>query len=77
MSTVVQAASRTDQSSCKQVLTIALAVFLFNLHITITNGIGIMLTLIGGVWYAYVEFSERARKQKEQVRLSKSGPEKA
>lgn len=35
--------------SCKQVLTIALAVVLFNLHITPTNGIGILLTLIGGV----------------------------
>lgn len=35
--------------SCKQVLTIALAVVLFDLHINITNGIGILLTLIGGV----------------------------
>jgi hypothetical protein len=35
--------------SCKQVLTIALAVVLFDLHISPTNGIGILLTLIGGV----------------------------
>ena len=35
--------------SCKQVMTIALAVFLFNLTITFTNGIGILLTLLGGV----------------------------
>lgn len=39
----------TKIGSCKQVLTIALAVVLFNLHITPTNGIGILLTLIGGV----------------------------
>lgn len=38
-----------EHCSCKQVLTIALAVVLFNLHITPTNGIGILLTLIGGV----------------------------
>jgi hypothetical protein len=30
-------------------LTIALAVFLFDLSITPTNGIGIFLTLVGGV----------------------------
>ena len=35
--------------SCKQVLTIALAVVLFDLNISPTNGVGILLTLIGGV----------------------------
>lgn len=54
--------------SCKQVLTIALAVVLFNLQISITNGIGILLTLIGGAWYAFVEFSERSKK------AAKAGP---
>lgn len=49
--------------SCKQVLTIALAVILFNLHISITNGIGIFLTLCGGALYAYVEFTEKRKKQ--------------
>ena len=39
----------TVAANCKQVLTIALAVFLFNLNINFTNGIGIALTLIGGV----------------------------
>jgi hypothetical protein len=39
----------TVAANCKQVLTIAIAVFLFDLHINFTNGIGIILTLIGGV----------------------------
>lgn len=39
----------TVAANCKQVLTIAIAVFMFNLSINITNGIGILLTLIGGV----------------------------
>jgi hypothetical protein len=39
----------TVAANCKQVLTIAIAVFLFNLRINFTNGIGILLTLIGGV----------------------------
>ena len=39
----------TAGCSCKQVMTIALGVVLFDLHINFTNGIGIVLTLIGGV----------------------------
>jgi uncharacterized membrane protein len=43
-----------DGVSCKQVLTIALAVVLFDLHINFMNGIGIMLTLIGGVSFSSI-----------------------
>ncbi|KAL1408879.1 hypothetical protein Q8F55_005693 [Vanrija albida] len=57
------ALTMTVSANCKQVLTIALAVVLFNLQISITNGIGILLTLIGGAWYAYVEFSEKTKKK--------------
>lgn len=39
----------TVAANCKQVLTIAIAVVMFNLSINFTNGIGIVLTLIGGV----------------------------
>ncbi|GMK54145.1 hypothetical protein CspeluHIS016_0107310 [Cutaneotrichosporon spelunceum] len=55
------ALTMTVSANCKQVLTIALAVVLFNLHITIANGIGICLTLAGGAWYAFVEFKEKQR----------------
>ena len=58
-------------------MTIALAVVLFDLNISPTNGVGILLTLIGGVsgwaipgrddadekgWYGWVEFSEKRKK---------------
>lgn len=56
------ALTMTVSANCKQVLTIALAVVLFNLNITFTNGIGIFLTLCGGGWYAYVEFSEKNKR---------------
>jgi hypothetical protein len=36
-------------ANCKQVLTIAIAVVMFNVHITPTNALGILLTLVGGV----------------------------
>ncbi|WVO16811.1 hypothetical protein L204_104497 [Cryptococcus depauperatus] len=58
------ALTMTVSANCKQVLTIALAVILFNIPITPTNGIGIALTLIGGGWYGYVEYQEKNKKTK-------------
>lgn len=43
----------------KQVLTILFAVVIFDLTITTTNGLGILLTLIGGAWYARMEYQEK------------------
>ncbi|KAI9638239.1 TPT-domain-containing protein [Dioszegia hungarica] len=57
----------TVSANCKQVMTIALAVVLFDLNISITNAIGILLTLVGGVWYGMVEYRDKQR------RLSKMG----
>ncbi|TXT10656.1 hypothetical protein VHUM_02161 [Vanrija humicola] len=66
------ALTMTVSANCKQVLTIALAVVLFNLEISVTNGIGILLTLIGGAWYAFVEFSEKSKKTAKAAPPSKS-----
>lgn len=57
------ALTMTVSANCKQVLTIALAVVLFDLHINATNGIGILLTLLGGAWYGYVELQEKSKKR--------------
>lgn len=46
-------------ANVKQVLTIVLAVVLFNLTINGVNLIGISLTIIGGAYYSYVEFNSR------------------
>ncbi|KAL7319997.1 hypothetical protein PS15m_003069 [Mucor circinelloides] len=45
------ALTMTVAGNVKQVLSIILAVIIFNLNITFTNLIGIMLTLAGGAWY--------------------------
>ncbi|WWC66108.1 uncharacterized protein I206_100008 [Kwoniella pini CBS 10737] len=58
------ALTMTVSANCKQVLTIVLAVMLFNLHISPTNGVGILLTLVGGGWYGYVEYMEKKKKTK-------------
>ncbi|TFK29429.1 TPT-domain-containing protein [Coprinopsis marcescibilis] len=51
----------TVAANVKQVLTILCAVTLFNLTITLTNGLGIALTLVGGAMYAYVEVQEKQK----------------
>lgn len=48
-------------ANVKQVLTILLAIIIFELHITWINAAGIMLTLAGGAWYGFVEYSEKHR----------------
>ncbi|GAA5914916.1 hypothetical protein JCM8208_000770 [Rhodotorula glutinis] len=44
----------------KQVLTIVLAVIIFNVVLNPTNLLGISLTLFGGAWYAKVELAEKS-----------------
>ncbi|CAG8685034.1 8566_t:CDS:2, partial [Acaulospora morrowiae] len=55
------ALTMTVAGNVKQVLSIILAVAIFKLTITPTNGLGIFLTLLGGAWYAKIELTERNR----------------
>ncbi|KIY67459.1 TPT-domain-containing protein [Cylindrobasidium torrendii FP15055 ss-10] len=51
----------TVAANIKQVLTMLLAVVIFDLSISWTNGVGILLTLVGGALYARVEYTEKHR----------------
>ncbi|KAG1773657.1 TPT-domain-containing protein [Suillus placidus] len=51
--------SMTVASNVKQVLSVFCAVILFELTITPTNALGILLTITGGMWYAAVEYQEK------------------
>ncbi|KAL1925749.1 uncharacterized protein VTP21DRAFT_632 [Calcarisporiella thermophila] len=53
------ALTMTVAANVKQVLTIVLSVLIFNLRISGMNGVGILLTLIGGAWYTNIELKER------------------
>ncbi|KAI5450189.1 hypothetical protein NCC49_003338 [Naganishia albida] len=64
----------TVAANCKQVLTIAIAVVMFNLTINITNGIGILLTLIGGAWYGWLEYIERNAKTRLPSKVLSAAP---
>ncbi|KIM41407.1 hypothetical protein M413DRAFT_445423 [Hebeloma cylindrosporum] len=50
-------------ANVKQVLTVLCAVVIFDLTITPANGVGIVLTLIGGALYAAVELKEKEKKR--------------
>lgn len=69
------ALSMTVAANVKQVLTVALAVVIFDLHITPMNLFGITLTLAGGAAYAKVEYD--ARVPREQLLDSSNGPSTA
>ncbi|KAG6380184.1 triose-phosphate transporter family-domain-containing protein [Boletus reticuloceps] len=56
--------SMTVAANVKQVLSIILAVVIFNLSISGMNALGILLTLIGGAWYASVEFREKKARRR-------------
>ena len=43
-------------ANVKQALTILCAVGMFHLTITPANALGIIITLAGGAWYAWVEY---------------------
>ncbi|KIJ63665.1 hypothetical protein HYDPIDRAFT_92303 [Hydnomerulius pinastri MD-312] len=51
--------SMTVAANVKQVLSIILAVLIFDLSISAMNAMGILLTLAGGAWYATVEYREK------------------
>jgi hypothetical protein len=53
-------------ANVKQVLTVLCAVALFDLTMSVTNGVGIGLTLVGGAWYAQLEVREKREKEKEK-----------
>ena len=55
--------SITVAANVKQVLSVFLAVAIFDLVISPTNGFGIFLTLAGGGWYAVVDFREKRRRR--------------
>ncbi|KAH7925364.1 TPT-domain-containing protein [Leucogyrophana mollusca] len=56
--------SMTVAANVKQVLSIFLAVLIFDLTISATNAMGILLTLAGGAWYATIEYQEKKSKHR-------------
>lgn len=54
------ALTMTVAANVKQILTIVLAIFFFNLTVTPLNCMGILVTLLGGAWYAKLELDRKS-----------------
>lgn len=66
------ALTMTVAGNIKQVLTIVLAIAIFDLSISPLNQLGIALTLVGGAWYAALELGDkRAKEQRKALARSK------
>lgn len=62
-------------ANVKQVLSIILAVFIFDLQIVTINAVGIVITLAAGAWYAQIEFSaKKNNQQSNNVSTSVASP---
>ncbi|KAL1747099.1 triose-phosphate transporter family-domain-containing protein [Schizophyllum fasciatum] len=59
----VGAVGMSVAANVKQALTIVLSVVIFHLVITPLNGLGILLTVVGGGVYAWVELEEKKKKR--------------
>jgi drug/metabolite transporter (DMT)-like permease len=53
------ALTMTVAANVKQILTIVLSIMFWGLAVSWLNGIGIILTLVGGAWYAKVELENK------------------
>jgi len=56
------ALTMTVAANVKQVLTILLAVMIFNLSLTPFNASGIALTILGGAWYGFIDYKEKNKR---------------
>ncbi|KAF3929813.1 hypothetical protein AA313_de0203309 [Arthrobotrys entomopaga] len=65
------ALTMTVAANVKQILTIVISFAFYDLKVTWLNSIGIILTLIGGAWYAKVELE--AKQNRSSIQL-KDGP---
>ncbi|KAG0362810.1 triose-phosphate transporter family-domain-containing protein [Gamsiella multidivaricata] len=58
------ALTMTVAANVKQVLSIVVAVTVFNTKIGFLNGLGIIMTLLGGACYSYVDLREKAQRMR-------------
>lgn len=61
------ALTMTVAANVKQVLSIVIAVTVFNTRIGFLNGLGIVMTLIGGAFYSYVDFYEKGKRARSST----------
>ena len=53
------ALAMTVAGNVKQALSIILAIYIFNTHVSLLNLVGVIIALVGGAWYTYESYSPR------------------
>ena len=61
---IVGALTMTVCANIKQCLTIVLGIALFNVHLSVLNAWGIVMTVAGGVLYSFVELDSKRKKKR-------------
>ncbi len=57
----------------KQVMSIILSVLIFSLKVNLLNGVGILLTLVGGAWYAVIEMERKKNNSSSTTKPDPTG----
>ena len=57
------ALTMTVAGNVKQCLSVVVGVWVFRVEVGVVNGVGILVALVGGMWYARIEVAERTRKK--------------
>ena len=65
----------TVAANVKQCLSIILGVWVFGLQVGWVNALGILVALVGGAWYARIEFGIKTRKRLESLPVKMSEKE--
>lgn len=58
---VVGALSIAVCANVKQCLTVALGIMLFDVRVSVLNGVGILVALLGAAWYSKVELESKGK----------------
>lgn len=72
----VGALTMTVAGDVKQCLSVVVGVWVFRLEVGWLNAVGIVVALVGGAWYAWIEIGEKLRRREGEEFVSLKSDEK-
>jgi hypothetical protein len=57
------ALTMTVAANLKQCLSVVVGIWVFRVEVGVVNGVGILVALVGGMWYARIEVAEKTKKK--------------
>jgi len=62
----VGALAMTVAGNVKQCLSVAAGVWVFRFEVGVLNAVGIVVALMGGAWYTWIEIGEKVKERKRE-----------